>query len=109
MEQKEYSAEEARAYILDLFLKQGDFPQIMDEAAIGAMLDDVMALDEQYMKESGADDGAIYDDDAAFDFMHEKLNEKHPEHKMYTMRFVEDYMDYNEQYLDSIGAIEWEK
>jgi len=27
---------------------------------------------------------------------------------MYCMRFVDDYLDYSEQYLDSIGAIEWE-
>ena len=30
------------------------------------------------------------------------------EQKMYGMRFVEDYMDYSEGYLDSIGAIEWD-
>ena len=60
------------------------------------------------MAASGADDGAVYDDDAAFDFMDEKMNERYPAQKMYLMRFVEDYMDYCEQYLDSIGAIDWE-
>ena len=109
MEQtKEYNAEDARAFMLDLFVKQGDFPQIMDEKTIEKLLGDVMALDEAFMQTNGVTDGEVYDDDAAFDYMHEKLVEKYPEHKMYAMRFVEDYMDYNEQYLDSIGAIDWE-
>ena len=28
--------------------------------------------------------------------------------KMYMLRLVEDYMDYNERYLDSLGLIDWE-
>ena len=38
----------------------------------------------------------------------EQLRAAYPEHKMYLMRFVEDYMDYYEDYLESIGAIDWE-
>ncbi len=108
METKEYDAAEAKAYILEAFRKQGDFLEIVDETTLAEMVAAVLALDEEYMHVSGADDEAVYDDDAAFDFMHEKMNERYPAQKMYLMRFVEDYMDYNEAYLDSVGLIDWE-
>jgi len=108
METKEYSASEARAYILGCFAEQGDFSEIVDEQKLGEMVDAVMALDAAFMKETGADEGAVYDDDAAYDYMHEKMCQKFSEHKMYMLRLVEDYMDYNERYLDSLCLIDWE-
>ena len=72
------------------------------------MLTRVMALDDEFMQEKGVNDGEVYDDDAAYDFLFAKMSEEYPEQKMYCMRFVEDYMDYAERYLDSIGAIDWE-
>ena len=108
METKEYSAADARAYILGCFAEQRDFAEIMDEQKLGEMLDAVMALDAAFMKETGADEGAVYDDDAAYDYMHEKMSAKFAEHKMYMLRLVEDYMDYNERYLDSLGLIDWD-
>ncbi len=108
METKEYSAAEARAYILGCFAEQGDFAEIVDDKTLGEMLDAVMALDAAFMKETGADEGAVYDDDAAYDYMHEKMSAKFAEHKMYMLRLVEDYMDYNERYLDSLGLIDWD-
>ena len=106
-EQKEYSAADARAYILDCFQKQGDFPEVVDEKTLGEMLDAVMALDAAFMHETGADEGSVYDDDAAFDYMHARMSERFADQKMYMMRLVEDYMDYNERYLDSLGLIDW--
>ena len=38
----------------------------------------------------------------------QKLQEAFPEQKMYAMRFVEDYMEYDEAYLESVGLIDWE-
>jgi len=108
METKEYSAVEARAFILSYFQEQGDFAEIVDEKTLGEMVDAVMALDAAFMKESGADEGAVYDDDAAYDYMHAKMSAQFAEHKMYMLRLVEDYMDYNERYLDSLGLIDWE-
>jgi hypothetical protein len=40
--------------------------------------------------------------------MHEKMSAQFADHKMYMLRLVEDYMDYNERYLDSLGLIDWE-
>ena len=108
METKEYNAAEARAYILGCFAEQGDFAEIVDDKTLGEMLDAVMALDAAFMKETGADEGAVYDDDAAYDYMHEKMSAQFADLKMYMLRLVEDYMDYNERYLDSLGLIDWE-
>ncbi len=108
METKEYSEVEAKAYILNCFREQGDFSEIVDEKTLDEMVSAVMALDAAFMKESGADEGEVYDDDAAYDFMHAKMSEQFAEQKMYMLRLVEDYMDYNERYLDSLGLIDWE-
>ena len=102
-----FDAKAAKEYIAEKFREQGDF-SIIEPKLFDQMLDRVMALDEEYMESSGVEDGGVYDDDAAYDYMHEKLMAEFPEHKMYMMRLVDDYMEYNEAYLDSIGAIEWE-
>ena len=109
MEEKEIIIDSAaaRAFILEKFREQGDF-SIIEEATFDQMLTRVMELDEAFMEQSGVEDGGVYDDDAAYEFMHEKMMAEFPEHKMYMMRLVEDYMEYNEAYLESIGAIDWE-
>lgn len=108
METREYNEAEAKQYILESFRKQGDFTEIADEKTLEQMVGAVMALDAAFMKETGADEGAVYDDDAAYDYMYDKMTAQFADHKMYMMRLIEDYMDYNEQYLDSLGLIDWE-
>ena len=102
-----FDAKAAKEYIAEKFREQGDF-SIIEPKLFDQMLDRVMALDGEYMESSGVEDGGVYDDDAAYDYMHEKLMAEFSEHKMYMMRLVDDYMEYNEAYLDSIGAIDWE-
>lgn len=104
---EEYSAEKAKAFIAEKFNAQGDF-SILPKDVFGEMLDMVMKLDEDFMEESGVNDGQVYDDDKAYDYFIEKLQAAFPQQKMYVMRFVEDYMEYDEAYLESVGAIEWE-
>ena len=104
---EEYSKTDARAYIADKFAQQGDF-NILSKDVFEKMLDKVMELDEAFMAENGVIDGAVYDDDQAFEYMMKRLQEAFPEQKMYAMRFVEDYMEYDEAYLESAGLIDWE-
>ena len=96
---EEYSKVDAKAFIANKFSEQGDF-NILPKA--------VMDLDEAYMEQAGVNDGEVYDDDQAFEYMMTKLQDAFPEQKMYIMRFVEDYMEYDEAYLESVGLIEWE-
>ena len=104
---EEYSRADARAFVANKFAEQGDF-NILPKDVFERMLDKVMELDEAFMAEAGVNDGAVYDDDQAFDYMMEKLQAAFPEQKMYAMRFVEDYMEYSEAYLENAGLIEWE-
>ena len=104
---EEYSKTDARAYIADKFAQQGDF-NILSKDVFEKMLDKVMVLDEAFMTETGVNDGAVYDDEQAFEYMMKRLQEAFPEQKMYAMRFVEDYMEYDEAYLESAGLIEWD-
>ena len=104
---EEYSKAEARAYISNKFSEQGDF-NILPKDVFEKMLDKVMELDEAFMAETGVNDGQVYDDDQAFEYMMKGLQEAFPEQKMYAMRFGEDYMEYDEAYLESAGLIDWE-
>lgn len=105
--EQEYSIENAKKFIKEKFVAQGDF-LIFKEEIFDSMLDRIVALDEEFMETSGVNDGEVYDDDKAFDYLFEGMQKAFEEQKMYCMRFVEDYMDYSEQYLESIGAIEWD-
>ena len=104
---EEYSKVDAWAFIANKFSEQGDF-NILPKDVFDRMLDAVMDLDEAFMAQSGVNDGEVYDDDQAFDYMMAELQKSFPEQKMYIMRFVEDYMEYDEAYLESVGLIEWE-
>lgn len=100
--------EQAFSYIFDRLEKQGDY-SFLPEGLLHEMLQRLVSLDEAFMKETGVEDGtAAYDDDAAAQAISKGLSEAYPEYRMYMLRLTEDYLDYNEEYLDSIGAIEWD-
>ena len=101
----ELNVEEAKAYIAEKFRNPGDF-DFISETDFSKMLDTLLALDSAYLQEIG--DEAPYDEDIIFDRMHAELVKQHPKLKTYLMRFVDDYMDFMEQYLVSIDAVEWE-
>lgn len=109
MEEKKeaiYQPEEAKLAIKKKFVAQGDF-LIFEEKLFDEMLEKIVDMDAAYMKTVEESDG-FYDDDKAFDAMVKGMQEAFPENKMYMMRFVEDYMEYNEQYMDEAGLIDWE-
>lgn len=96
---------EAKAYIAEKFKNQGDFDFITEED-FSKMLDTLLALDAEYLEKIG--DEEPYDEDYIFEKMHAELTKQQPKLKTYLMRFVDDYMDFMEQYLVSIDAVEWE-
>jgi len=103
----DYDAAAAKAYIMEKFAAKGDF-SFLKEGDLDRMVTEAMRLDAEYMQRSGVNDGGVYDDDAAFEDLFSGVKEAFPQYSMYCMRFVEDFMDFNEEYLDSIGAIDWE-
>ena len=96
---------EMKAYILNKFNVEGDFDFLKD-GFMEELVDAMMAIDQSYLAKLGEDDD--YDDDDAYDLLYEGMQKKYPELKMYAMRLSEDYLDFSEEYLESVGAIEWE-
>ena len=96
---------EMKAYILNKFNVEGDFDFLKD-GLMEELVDAMMAIDQNYLAKLGEDDD--YDDDDAYDLLYEGMQKKYPDLKMYAMRLSEDYLDFSEEYLESVGAIEWE-
>ncbi|MDR1617058.1 MAG: hypothetical protein LBR98_08625 [Syntrophomonadaceae bacterium] len=99
--------EEARAYLLERIEKQGDY-DFLPEGVLPQMVDKLMELDIIFMEETGVTKGLQYDDEEALEALRRGMLECFPAYAMYMMRLTEDYLDYNEEYLDGIGAIDWE-
>ena len=100
----EIDREKMKAYILEKFTSEGDFEFMQDKLieAVDAMIE----IDELYIASLGED--GVYDDDELYEKMFPEMQKRFPDHKMYCMRLCEDYLDFEEEYLVSIDAIEWE-
>ena len=94
-----------RAYVLDKFVKEGDF-DFLKSGELNEMVDAMIELDTAYMDSLTED--AMYEDDDAYEKLFTSMQERYPQYKMYCMRLAEDYLDFAEEYLVSVGAIEWE-
>lgn len=94
-----------RAYVLDKFVKEGDF-DFLKSGELNEMVDAMIELDTAYMDYLAED--AMYEDDDAYEKLFTAMQERYPQYKMYCMRLAEDYLDFAEEYLVSVGAIEWE-
>lgn len=98
---------ELKAYVINKFKVEGDF-DFLEEGELEKIVDDLVAFDDEYMAKSGADQGEDYDDDDAYELIFASMQKKWEKYKQYAMRLSEDYLDFAEEYLESIGAIEWE-
>ncbi len=105
--EEQFDLKAAKESILEQFTKQGDFAFLQEQ--LPDMIDELLALDREYIDRCGAQEDGVYDDEEAFDFLLAAMKERHADYKAYMMRLVDDYMEYNEAYLDSIGAIEWDE
>lgn len=107
MEQNTTQAIDQREFLLAKFQAAGEY-DFLPEGMLARMLEALIEADEGYMREAGVEDGAVYDDDAAYEALYAALQAGFPEYKMYAMRLSEDYLDYNEEYLEASGQIEWD-
>ena len=96
---------EMKGYILNKFKNEGDF-DFLKEGLLEGLVGEMMTIDQGYLAKLGEDDD--YDDDAAYELLYAALQKKYPDYKMYAMRLAEDYLDFSEEYLVSVDAIEWE-
>ncbi len=96
---------EAVAEIVRRFDAEGEYGFISAED-INGLVRGLIAIDMEYMDSLGED--GVYDEEFIFEKLHSCAKEICPQHSAYMMRFAEDYMDFMEEYLVSIDAIEWE-
>ena len=66
-----------------------------------------VAIDDEYLRKIAEDDSP-YDEEYVYEHMLKSVSSKFSRYQTYLMRLVDDYMDFMEQYLVSIDAVEWE-
>ena len=99
---------QARAFIADKFKNQGDFDFMKDEELNG-LINLLLGIDAIYLDEISQDDAeGVYDEEVVYERMLKAASIGYSQYKTYIMRFIDDYMDFMEQYLVSIDAMEWE-
>ena len=96
----------AKAYIVERFQEKNDFAFLGEQ--LPGMVQELLELDQTYIRTSGADNEGVYDDEVAFEYMLNNMQRNHPDYKAYMMRMVDDYMEYVEDYLNANDGIEWE-
>lgn len=99
------NAEEARVGIVDKFNAEGDF-DFMKPDELSDLASKLIKIDFEYMDTLGDDDA--YDEDVIYERLYQLAVAAYPQYKTYLMRFVDDYMDFMEEYLVSIGAVDWD-
>ena len=103
----EINTADALEYITEKFRAEGDFAFIPEDD-LHKVVASLLQIDNGYMSEAGVYDGGIYDEDEAYEMLSKGIQASFPQYKMYAMRITEDYMDFAEEYLASIDAIDWE-
>ncbi len=111
---KGYDKQEALAFI-DKKINRKEHQELADQ--ITALLSQIIDADMRYMHESGVLDeegyasDSYYEDDDAFEYMVESVvasNQLTPEQAVKVASLVDDYMDFQQEYLEYKGLVEWE-
>ena len=96
----------AKDFIAGKFRNAGDFDFIPDEQ-LEEIISALVAIDDEYLRKIAEDDSP-YDEEYVYERMLKSVSSKFSRYQTYLMRLVDDYMDFMEQYLVSIDAVEWE-
>ena len=111
---KGYDKQEALAFILKR-IHPKDHPELADQ--LEDLLSQTIDADMAYMHEHhGIDEEGnagteYYEDDDAFEYMVEKLaadNSLDPVRAVKLASLVDDYMDFQQEYLESKGLVAWD-
>lgn len=94
-------------YLLRCLREDGAHSDISD-VALQTALKECIALDNTFIEQSSIQEGAFYDDDAAYAFIAAGLARAVGESRSWANAFVDDYLSYNEAYLEERGEIEWD-
>ena len=109
-----YDKAEAMAFILPMFNRK-EHAELAD--MLETLLSQAIDADMAYMHEAGVidDDGYAgenyYEDDDAFEYMVEALvaqNDLTPEQAVKVAALIDDYMDFQQAYLEHKGLVDWD-
>ena len=109
-----YDKQEAQAFIAKR-IDRKYHKELADK--IDELVGQIIDADMQYMHENGVLDAdgnagdSYYEDDDAFEYMVEAVvaaNDLTPEQAVKVASLVDDYMDYQQEYLESKGLVEWD-
>ncbi len=109
-----YNKQEALEFILER-IHAKDHPELAD--CLPELISQAIDADMAYMHEHHVidEDGnagtEYYEDDEAFEYMVEKLAEQNtldPVKAVKLASLVDDYMDYQQEYLESKGLVDWD-
>ncbi|MBQ3278014.1 MAG: hypothetical protein IJG94_02510 [Clostridia bacterium] len=112
---KGYDKEEALAFIIPR-IHPKDHPELAE--MIPELISQTIDADMAYMHEhhvideEGNAGTEYYEDDDAFEYMVETLAEKNhldPVKAVKLASLVDDYMDYQQEYLESKGLVDWDE
>ena len=78
-----------------------------NSATLEEIISALVAIDDEYLRKIAEDDSP-YDEEYVYEHMLKSVSSKFSRYQTYLMRLVDDYMDFMEQYLVSIDAVEWE-
>ena len=96
----------AKDFIAGKFRNAGDFDFIPDEQ-LEEIISALVAIDDEYLRKIAEDDSP-YDEEYVYKHMLKSVSSELSRYQTYLMRLVDDYMDFMEQYLVYIDAVEWE-
>ena len=109
-----YDKQEALEFILAR-IHTKDHPELAD--CLPGLISQAIDADMAYMHEhhviyeNGNAGTEYYEDDEAFEYMVEKLAEQNkldPVKAVKLASLVDDYMDYQQEYLESKGLVDWD-
>ena len=110
-----YDKPEAMTFILER-IHAKDHPELADrlEDLISQAIDADMAYmhETQVIDAEGNAGSAYYEDDDAFEYMVEKLaadNKMEPAKAIKLASLIDDYMDYQQAYMESKGLVAWDE
>ncbi len=109
-----YDKQEALAFICPR-INRKEHMELADR--IESLISQAIDADMAYMHESGVLDAdgnagdSYYEDDDAFEYMVEALvaqNDLTPEQAVKVAALIDDYMDFQQSYLEHKGLVDWE-
>lgn|GEM_PF-2832974 len=116
MSNEEYNVDQAMEYIYQKVRDSGKYAELGEEM-LRNLIQDMIDLEEGYMEEAGIlleeedemEEEAIYDEEDAFHYIFDELRNKKAYRKIpeeILEELVDDYLEYNYEYMESIGLID---